>query len=178
MIMRRGVTSIAVSFVAVGIGVGHRRAPRPLCGGSARLASTRRSCGGNDFIFAFPALLIAIMLREVFGPGAINAIVAIGIFNIPVFARVAYGAALPLWTRDFIMAARVAGKGPTRITIEHILPNILRHPDRAGDDPAFPRHPGRGGAVLCRARGAAADAELGPHAERGADADGLAPSSP
>ncbi len=53
------------------------------------------------------------MLREVFGPGAINAMVAIGIFNIPVFARVAYGAALPLWTRDFIMAARVRGQGPT-----------------------------------------------------------------
>jgi peptide/nickel transport system permease protein len=50
------------------------------------------------------------MITAVFGPGAINAIIAIGIFNIPVFARLTRGAALSLWTRDFILAARVAGK--------------------------------------------------------------------
>ena len=79
----------------------------------------------NDLVFAFPALLIAIMITAVFGPGAINAIIAIGIFNIPVFARLTRGAALSLWQREFIMAARVAGKGPARISLEHILPNIL-----------------------------------------------------
>ena len=41
----------------------------------------------NDLVFAFPALLIADLITAVFGPGAINAIIAIGIFNIPVFAR-------------------------------------------------------------------------------------------
>jgi peptide/nickel transport system permease protein len=124
MIMRGAVTSIAVSFVAVGIGMG-LGVPLGL------LAAARR--GGPvdhavmraaDFIFAFPALLIAIMLREVFGPGVANAMVAIGIFNIPVFARVAYGASLSIWTRDFILAARVAGKGTAQITVEHVLPNI------------------------------------------------------
>ena len=40
------------------------------------------------------------------------------------FARVARGAALAIWTREFILAARVAGKGAARISIEHILPNI------------------------------------------------------
>ena len=124
MILRGAVVSIAVSFVAVGIGAG---IGVPL----GRLAAERRGVLGeavmraNDFVFAFPALLIAIMLREVFGPGALNAMVAIGIFNVPVFARVAFGAAQPLWTRDFVLAARVSGKGPTRITVEHILPNIL-----------------------------------------------------
>ncbi len=111
MIMRGAVTSIAVSFVAVGIGAGigvplgliaAQRRGGLLDQGIMRLA---------DFVFAFPALLIAIMMREVFGPGALNAMIAIGIFNIPVFARVAYGGALPLWQRDFVMAARVAGKG-------------------------------------------------------------------
>ena len=52
------------------------------------------------------------------------AIVAIGIFNIPVFARLARGGALALWPRDFVRAARVAGKGRLRISLEHILPNI------------------------------------------------------
>jgi len=54
----------------------------------------------------------------------VNAIIAIGIFNIPVFARVTRAGALELWTRDFVMSARVAGKGPMKISLEHILPNL------------------------------------------------------
>ena len=64
------------------------------------------------------------MITAIFGPGAVNAIIAIGIFNIPVFARVARAGALALWPRDFILAARAAGKGKAQITVEHILPNI------------------------------------------------------
>ena len=79
---------------------------------------------GNDLIFAFPALVIAILITATFGPSATNAILAIGIFNIPVFARVARAGALSLWTLDFIRAARVAGKGRARISAEHILPNV------------------------------------------------------
>jgi peptide/nickel transport system permease protein len=79
---------------------------------------------GNDLVFAFPALLIAIMITAAFGPSAINAIIAIGIFNIPVFARLTRGAALSLWTREFVLAARVAGKNSLRISVEHLLPNI------------------------------------------------------
>ncbi|MGU3317483.1 ABC transporter permease [Sphingomonas sp. M6A6_1c] len=78
----------------------------------------------GDIVFAFPALLVAILLAAVLGPGASNAIVAIAIFNIPVFARLARGEARRLWTRDFIAAAQLAGKGRLRISIEHILPNI------------------------------------------------------
>ncbi len=78
----------------------------------------------NDLVFAFPALLSAIMITAIFGPGAVNAIIAIGIFNIPVFARVARAGALALWPREFILAARAAGKGQALITVEHILPNI------------------------------------------------------
>ena len=79
---------------------------------------------GNDLVFAFPSLVIAILITAIFGPSAINAIIAIGIFNIPVFARLSRGAALPIWERDFILAARVAGKSSLHISIEHILPNI------------------------------------------------------
>ncbi|MCO6186778.1 ABC transporter permease [Rhizobium sp. L1K21] len=125
MIMVGARTSIAVAIIAVGIGV--------VLGVPLGLAAASRHGGlldevimrGNDLIFAFPALLIAILITAVFGPGAVNAIIAIGIFNIPVFARLARGAALTLWTRDFILAARVSGKGVTRISAEHILPNIM-----------------------------------------------------
>ena len=124
MIMVGARVSIAVAFVAVGIGM--------LIGVPLGLyAAARRGSlideiimRGNDLVFAFPSLLLAIMITAVFGPGAINAIIAIGIFNVPVFARLARGAALSLWTRDFVLAARVAGKTKARISAEHILPNI------------------------------------------------------
>ncbi|MEP3439170.1 MAG: ABC transporter permease [Hoeflea sp.] len=124
MIMVGARVSIAVAFVAVGIGM--------ILGVPLGLyAAARRGSlvdeiimRGNDLVFAFPSLLLAIMITAVFGPGAINAIIAIGIFNVPVFARLARGAALSLWTRGFVLAARVAGKGKARISAEHILPNI------------------------------------------------------
>lgn len=124
MLMTGARTSIAVALVAVGIGMG---AGVPL----GLLAAAR--CGGlvdevvmraNDLIFAFPSLVIAILITAVFGPSAVNAIIAIGIFNIPVFARVTRGGALSLWTLDFIRAAEVAGKRRARISAEHILPNL------------------------------------------------------
>ena len=125
MIMVGARTSIAVAVVAVGIGI--------ILGVPLGLTAAARKDSlldevimrTNDLVFAFPALLIAIMITAVFGPSAINAIIAIGIFNIPVFARMTRGAALSLWTRDFVLSARVAGKTAPRISIEHILPNIL-----------------------------------------------------
>jgi len=123
MIMIGARNSIAVALVAVGIGMG---VGVPLgCLAAARGGLVDEAVMRlNDVVFAFPALILAIMMTAIFGPGAINAIIAIGIFNIPVFARVARAGALALWPREFVMAARVAGKGPARITIEHILPNI------------------------------------------------------
>jgi len=65
-----------------------------------------------------------VMITALFGPGAVNSIIAIGIFNIPVFARLTRGSGMAVWQRDYVMAARAAGKGAVRITAEHILPNI------------------------------------------------------
>ncbi|WP_409557751.1 ABC transporter permease [Aliiroseovarius sp. M344] len=124
MLMEGGRISIAVAVLAVGIGM---IAGVPL----GLLAAANRGgwldeviMRGNDLIFAFPSLVIAILITATFGPSATNAIIAIGIFNIPVFARVARGGALTVWTQEYIMAARVAGKGKTRISVEHILPNV------------------------------------------------------
>jgi len=118
-------TSIAVALIAVGVGIG---IGTPLGLWAAAKRGTwldELIMRGNDLVFAFPALLIAILITSVAGPSATNAVIAIGIFNIPVFARMSRAAALSLWTRDFILAARVAGKGAARISVEHILPNIL-----------------------------------------------------
>ncbi len=124
MIMVGARVSIAVAFVAVGVGM-LLGVPLGLYAAAHRGSLIDEFImRGNDLVFAFPSLLLAIMITAVFGPGAVNAIIAIGIFNIPVFARLARGAALSLWTRDYILAARVAGKGRARISAEHILPNI------------------------------------------------------
>ena len=115
--------SIVVGVIAVGIGV--------LAGVSLGcLASARRGwveeavMRASDFTFAFPALLTAIMLTAIYGPGLVMSIVAIGIFNIPVFARITRGAANAVWSREYVLAARAAGKGGLRITLDHVLPNI------------------------------------------------------
>ncbi len=78
----------------------------------------------NDLIFAFPALVIAILITAIMGPSISNAIVAIGIFNIPVFARVTRGAALSVLNQDFVLAAKVCGRSSLEICLLHILPNI------------------------------------------------------
>ncbi len=124
MIMIGARTSIAVALVAVGIGIG-AGVPLGLWAAARRGSLVDEAISrANDLVFAFPSLLIAVMITAVFGPSAVNAIVAIGIFNVPVFARLARGAAMSLWTRDYILAARVAGKGGFRISAEHILPNL------------------------------------------------------
>ena len=125
MIMVGARTSIAVAFIAVtvamviGVPIGLWAAAKR---GTLLDDVLMRT---NDLVFAFPALLIAILITAVFGPGAINAIIAVGLYNMPVFARLARAGALSLWQREFIMAARVSGKGAARISFEHILPNIF-----------------------------------------------------
>jgi peptide/nickel transport system permease protein len=115
--------SLLVGFIAVGIGLG---AGVPL----GLLASAKRGwieevvMRAADFTFAFPALLSAILLTSIYGPGLVVSITAIGIFNIPVFARITRGAANSVWTRDYTLAARAAGKTKWAITWEHVVPNI------------------------------------------------------
>lgn len=115
--------SLLVGFIAVGIGLG---AGVPL----GLLASAKRGwveevvMRAADFTFAFPALLSAILLTSIYGPGLVVSITAIGIFNIPVFARITRGAANSVWTRDYTLAARAAGKSKWAITWEHVLPNV------------------------------------------------------
>lgn len=123
MLMVGARTSIAVALVAVGIGMAFG-VPLGLAAAARRGLVDEVIMRGNDLVFAFPSLVIAILITATFGPSAVNAILAIGIFNIPVFARVTRGAALSLWTLDYIRAAQVAGKGRARISAEHILPNL------------------------------------------------------
>ncbi len=115
--------SIAVGLVAVTLGMAAGVA-LGLWAAARRGWADELISRMSDLVFAFPAVLTAILITTVFGPSATNAIIAIGIFNIPVFARVTRGAALSLWGREFIRAGLAIGKGPLRITFDHVLPNI------------------------------------------------------
>ena len=74
--------------------------------------------------YAFPALLLAIMLTAVLGAGVVNAILAIGVANVPIFARLTRAVGQGVLARDYVLAARGAGKGPIAIALEHVLPNV------------------------------------------------------
>ena len=123
-VMDGAVTSILAGLVAVAIGMGlgvvlgiAAAYHRGLVGeGLMRLA---------DLLFAFPAVLTAILITTIWGPSLTNAMLAIGIFYIPVFARLTRATAAGIWERDFILAARAAGMREGQIIVEHILPNIL-----------------------------------------------------
>ena len=118
----RNSIGIALGAVALSVGIGV-----PL----GALAAARGGwldnllMRGSDLLFAFPAVLTAIMLAAALGPSMGVAILAIGLFNLPVFARVTRSAAVRIWPRAFVQAARLSGKSRTRITLEHVLPNIL-----------------------------------------------------
>jgi peptide/nickel transport system permease protein len=115
--------SILVGVVAVGVG---------LLGGIALGLAAALAKGAVedvimkacDFLFAFPALLTAIMLTSAYGPGVVNAILAIGVANVPIIAKLTRATANGVLGREFALAARAAGRGPLSIAIDHVLPNI------------------------------------------------------
>ena len=78
-----------------------------------------------DILFAFPAVLLAITVMAILGRGIENAMIAIAIVYIPIFARVARGAVISVRGREFVTAARALGQGNTTIIFKHILPNAL-----------------------------------------------------
>ena len=123
LVMHGTLTSLVVAALGVSIGIGVG-VPMGLAavawGGWVEWLVLRVS----DLTFAFPAVIVAILIATLLGPGEINAIIAVGIFNIPVFARVARGGSLTVATQDFVAAARLAGLGNSAIAARHLLPNI------------------------------------------------------
>lgn len=78
-----------------------------------------------DCLLAFPVILLGVAVVLVTGPGAVNAALAVGISNIPIFARLARACALTEKERDYTHAARALGGGQARIVFRHLLPNAL-----------------------------------------------------
>jgi dipeptide transport system permease protein len=78
-----------------------------------------------DVILAFPSLLLALVLVAVLGPGLINAMIAIALVLQPHFVRLTRAAVMSEKTRDYVVAAKVAGAKPLRLMFKTILPNCM-----------------------------------------------------
>jgi ABC-type dipeptide/oligopeptide/nickel transport system permease subunit len=80
---------------------------------------------GMDVVLVFPALLLAIAIVAVLGPGLINAQLAIGIVAIPIFARIMRAQVLSVRQADFVTASRALGEGAPGLIFRRILPNSI-----------------------------------------------------
>ena len=78
-----------------------------------------------DVVLAFPSLLLALVLVAVLGPGLVNAMIAIALVLQPHFVRLTRAAVLAERSRDYVVAARLAGAGNLRLMFKTILPNCL-----------------------------------------------------
>jgi ABC-type dipeptide/oligopeptide/nickel transport system permease subunit len=80
-----------------------------------------------DILLAFPGVLLAIAIISVLGPSLVNAMIAVGIYSVPMFARLARGSTLAVKEEPYIEACRAAGMSNLRILYRHIYPNISAH---------------------------------------------------
>lgn len=119
-----GRTSLTVGIVSVGLALAVGTVLGLLAGFYGRWADsvTMRTM---DIMLAFPATLLAIFIVGIRGPGLNNAMLAIGVINIPIFARIVRGSVLRVRQEDFVEAARALGARQGRLLRYHILPNIL-----------------------------------------------------
>ena len=123
-VMKGSTNSIIVGLVAVSIGMSFGILLGSLAAfyrGWADEAIMRVS----DVLYGFPAVLSAILITSILGPGIINSMIAIGIFNIPIFTRVTRATSLSVWERDFVTSGKAIGRRNAGIIWGYILPNIL-----------------------------------------------------
>lgn len=114
---------LLVGVIAVGIAatVG---VPLGLVGGMAGGWVSELVMRATDVLYAFPALLLAILLAAALGGSTWTAMAAIGIATVPAFARVARAATLQVMASDYMLAAKASGTGALASAVRHVLPNI------------------------------------------------------
>lgn len=123
-VMKGAINSIIVGLVAVSIGMGFGILLGSLAAFYKRWVD-EVIMRVADVLYGFPAVLSAILITSILGPGTINSMIAIGIFNIPIFARLTRATSLSLWERDYVTSARAIGRSDPGIVWKYILPNIL-----------------------------------------------------
>lgn len=123
-IMAGGRLSLLVGLgtVLLGIGVG---VPVGLIAGGAGGRVDAALMRTVDIVLALPALILALAVIAVIGPGVVNITVAVGLRSVPIYARLARAEVVALMTRDFVQSARALGARPGRVLWRHVLPNIV-----------------------------------------------------
>lgn len=117
-------TSLKLGIISVGLAVAVGL-PLGLAAGYFGGAVDNAIMRLMDIIFAFPPLLLAIVIAAVLGPGMTNAMLAIGIVYIPRMARIVRGPVLTVRTMEFVNAAEALGSTNFRTIFRHVLPNVL-----------------------------------------------------
>ena len=123
-VMRGAIASLAVGAVAVGIGMGVGvvlGAGGGWVGGWLDEAAMRVT----DAVYGFPAVLSALLVTAIFGPGVLISMIAVGVAYVPVFARLTRANVLALRAQEFVMAARALGARDGTIVWRHVLPNTV-----------------------------------------------------
>jgi peptide/nickel transport system permease protein len=123
-VMRGAIASLAVGAVAVGIGMGVGVILGAV-GGWVGGWSDEAVMRVTDAVYGFPAVLSALLVTAVFGPGVLISMVAVGIAYVPVFARLSRASVLALRAQEFVTAARALGARDRAILRRHILPNAV-----------------------------------------------------
>ncbi|WP_409293269.1 ABC transporter permease [Peribacillus sp. SCS-37] len=78
-----------------------------------------------DLLFAFPGILLAMLVIAILGTSLVNVIIAISIWSIPTCARIVRGSVLSIKKQEYILAMKSLGASDTRILIKHVLPNCM-----------------------------------------------------
>ena len=111
-----GIVAVAVAAV-IGVPLG---AVAALRGGWLGEGVMR----ANDVVFAFPAVLMAVILAAAYGASTLTAMLAIGIANVPVFARLTRAETRRVLSSEYVLAARASGRRSFAVFVRHALPNI------------------------------------------------------
>jgi peptide/nickel transport system permease protein len=116
--------SLTIGFVSVGLAM---LGGVPLGALSAWIGgwTDRLLMRAVDVLVSFPTLLLAIVVITVFGPGLTHAMLAIGVAQVPLYARLTRAAVMRVRVQNFVEAARASGAGEWRIVLRHVLPNCL-----------------------------------------------------
>ncbi|MGK9147281.1 ABC transporter permease [Plantibacter flavus] len=113
---------IGVAATAIGLALGTVLATAAAAGGRFVDFAVGRVL---EILFAFPGLLLALLVIVIAGPGPVTATIAVGLSTAPGYARLIRGQLLQVRSSDFVEAAKVLGHPPLRILTQHILPNAV-----------------------------------------------------
>jgi glutathione transport system permease protein len=124
----RLVYGARISLIEVALGVGMAMAagiPAGLVAGWLGRATDEVIGWTASVVFAFPGIILAILIVSVLGPGLFNLLLAIAVFSVPVYVRLTRNLTLGLKHIDYVEAARATGAGTARLLLHHVLRNAL-----------------------------------------------------